>query len=127
MKSRPALAIIGKKEFGHEEAVGDECHPRKGESWEIDRLQRTKCIAERDKQMEVYTSKLRLETVQVAEKAREEPEEWLLLESSTLLFVLVRNDQHDNGEDLREVMNLRLEIIRTGCISVILDDVHDEA
>ena len=63
------------------------------------------------------------ERLEVREQAREEPEEWLLLEHLTKLFVLVRENQGNYGEYF-------LEHMRFGCVvglfTIVLDHEDKE-
>ena len=65
--------------------------------------------------------------MQVIEEAGEEAEERLLLEVRALFFVHVGKHDHEDGQDLRQVVDLRLVVVDAGRIAVILDDVHDQA
>ena len=76
--------------------------------------------------MEIGTAELSLDSMQITEEAREEPEERLLLEVRALFFVHVGEHQNDDGQNLCQIVNLRLVVVHARCIAVILDDVHDQ-
>lgn len=64
--------------------------------------------------------------VQIVNQAGEKPEEWLLLESRSLLLMHIGENQNEDREDLRQVVDLGLVIVNTGSISMILDDVNNQ-
>jgi hypothetical protein len=71
----------------------------------------------------VCTLEAAFERLEVREQAREEPEEWLLLEHLTKLLVLVRENQGDDGEDLLEDMRFSCIV---GLFTVVLDHEDKE-
>ena len=64
--------------------------------------------------------------MQVIEQAGEEAEEGLLLELGALFLMHVRQNENDDGKDLREVVNLSLFIVDARRITVVLDDEDDQ-
>ena len=46
-RERVYLAIVGQEEFGHEETMRDQAHPREGEPREVRRLKRAEGVARR--------------------------------------------------------------------------------
>jgi hypothetical protein len=64
--------------------------------------------------------------MKVVKEAGEESEEGLGLELWTLLFVGVGENEDEDGENLGEVVHLRLLVVDTSSIAVVLDDIDDE-
>lgn len=81
---------------------------------------------QRQEQLEVRWTKLNLYRTEIIDKAGEEPEERLLLKRERLVLVVARQHQHEDRQDLREVVHLRLVVVHTRRVSVILDDVRDQ-
>ena len=65
--------------------------------------------------------------MQVADETGEESEEWLLLKENTLLFVHIRENENENRQNFREVMNFRLVVVNPRSVAVILDDIDDQS
>lgn len=63
--------------------------------------------------------------MEVIEQAGEEAEERLLLEQG-LLFMHVGKDQNEDGQNLRQVVDLCLVVVNSGSVAVVLDDVHNQ-
>lgn len=69
---------------------------------------------------------MKLDRCEVAQQAREESEEGLLLEVRAEFFMRVGENEDDNREHLRHVVDLGLVIVGSGGIGVVLDHERDE-
>ena len=69
---------------------------------------------------------MRLDRGEVAEEAREEPEERLLLEVGPELLVRVGEDEDDDRKDLGHVVYLGLVVVGARRVGVVLDHEDDE-
>lgn len=65
--------------------------------------------------------------MQVTDETGEESEEWFLLKENTLLFVHIRENENENRQNFREVMNFRLVVVNPRSVAVILDDIDDQS
>lgn len=65
--------------------------------------------------------------MQVVDQTREKSEKRLLLERQALLLVQIGQNKHKNGQNLGQVVNLRLVIVDAGRVTVIFDDVDDQS
>lgn len=84
-------------------------------------------LPDSQQELEVRGAEAALDRVEIVQQAGEEPEERLLLEGGALLFMHVRKDEHEDGQDLRQVVDLRLVVVDPRRVAVVLDDVHDQA
>ncbi len=65
--------------------------------------------------------------MEIVEQAGEESEERLLLERRTLLLMVARKDEYNDGHNLRHIVHLGMMTVPSSRITVILDDIDDEA
>lgn len=79
------------------------------------------------KKLEVGSPELTFNRMEVVNEAREEPEEWLLLEVDTLLFMHIGDDEDKDRQNLRQVMDLGMVVVNATRIPVVLDDECDQA
>ena len=85
-----------------------------------------KSIPQGEEEVEVCGAERGCHGMQVREEGGEESEERLRLEFMPLLLMGISKNEDEDGEDLREIVDLGLVVVHPRGITVILDDVHDE-
>lgn len=97
------ISILHVEQLRHEEPVRDQSHPGEGKAREKQWLEGVDRVAERGEDLIVRRAEMDLDLVEVAEQAREEAVEGLLLEVWAELFVRLCQDEDDDGQDFGHV------------------------